>query len=198
MIPRVLSKTKISGNSTTHNYLIQQFRNEHSNLFPAETPNHPKAKFHDQCAVIFQCTVCRSVFHLKDAGSHGAECPRSSRNSRSIESSVPAQRSIVATVLSLLKIIKLPHDATLSFATEALKDARFACLCGDPRYEGNFDFQGIVGTFNLIATLPTAELVQSFITLFLRIKNTRRLNQRSLGRRGAVQQTTRLSRTLDL
>ena len=146
--PRVPSETEITENSAAHSHLIQLFRLQHSDLFPAGIPNGPDREFRNRCAVIFQCTACETLFHLKEAGSHGAECPRSPRNSWSIETSTPAQRSIVAIVLSLLEILKLPQDATLSFATEALKDTRFACQCGDPRYEGTFDFQGIVGTFS--------------------------------------------------
>ena len=109
---------------------------------------------------------------------------------------MPAQHSIVAIVLSLLEILELPRDATLSSATEALEGVCFACLCGDPRYEVNFDFRGIVGTFGLMES-PTAELARSLIMSFLRIKNTKKLNQRSSGRQGATQQIYQLSQTLN-
>ena len=53
-------------------------------------------------------------------------------------------------VLSLLEVLELPKDVTTNSATETLKDVRFVCLCGDPRYEGHFDFEGLVGTFSSV------------------------------------------------
>ena len=146
-MPRALLTIKLAEKNTSRSWLIQQFRSEHADLFPTGLPARPEAEFLDQCAVIFQCTACGNVFYFQDAGSHRAECVRSSRNSWSIETdSTPAQPGIAMAVLGLLKVIGLPQDATLSSATEALGDVRFACLCGDPRYQSNFDFQGLVGT----------------------------------------------------
>ena len=154
----VLSIISILADDATHKHLIERFHSEFADLFPADTRDRPAAEFLDQCAVVFQCTACGSVYHFKDAGSHGAKCPRSSPGSRSIESSTPAKRSIVVLALTLLEILEFPQDTTLSSATEALKEVRLVCLCGDPRYEGHFDFQGLVGTSNFAATLA-AELV---------------------------------------
>jgi len=130
--------------ATPRDRLIQRFRSEHADFIPVEILNLSKAEFLDQCVVVFQCTACGSAFHFKDAESHGTECTRSSPNPWSIESSTPARHSIIEIASCLLEILKLPLGATLSSATEALKDVPFACLCGDPRYEGNFDFQGIL------------------------------------------------------
>ncbi|KAF9783212.1 hypothetical protein BJ322DRAFT_1110091 [Thelephora terrestris] len=141
----MLSTTKVPEDDTTRNKLIQRFRSEHADLFLAAASNFPETEFLEQCAVLFQCTACGDMFYFKNAESHGVECVRSSRNSWSIESSAPAQPSIVMAVLSLLKLLGLSQDATLSSATEVLTNVRFACLCGDPRYEGNFDFQGLLG-----------------------------------------------------
>ena len=76
----------------------------------------------------------------------------------SIEPFTPAKHSIVVLVLSLLEVLELPLDVSFTSATEALKDVRFVCLCGDPRYEGHFDFKGLVGTFRFVTTSAT-ELV---------------------------------------
>jgi len=148
----VLSITKISSDDTTCKRLIEQFRSEHADLFPADIPNPPATEFLDRCAVVFQCTGCGSVYHFKDTGSHGAECPQATSGSWSIGSCTPAKRNIVVLVLNLLGILELPQNTTLSTTNEALKDARFSCLCGDPRYEDHFDFQWLVGTPNLAAT----------------------------------------------
>ena len=112
----------------TYKRLIQRFRSEHADIFPADLPTRPAAEFLDQWAIIFQCTVCGSAYHFKDAGAHGAECPRSSPSSWSIESSTPAKHSIVALVLSLLELLGLPQDITLSSATETIGGARFVSL----------------------------------------------------------------------
>ena len=141
-----------------HMRLIQQFRSDHSDLFPAHTPNRPEEEFLDQCAVIFQCTACGSVFHFKDAVSHGAECAQSSPTSWSIGYLAPAQHNTVAIVLSLLEVLELPQDTTMSSATEVLDGVRFVCLCGDPRYGGNFDFQGLVSIPSFVV-IPKAESV---------------------------------------
>jgi len=50
--------------------LVERFRSEHPDLSPTETSNRTAAEFLDQCAVIFQCTACESVYHFKDAGAH--------------------------------------------------------------------------------------------------------------------------------
>ena len=147
--------TNILADGMTHTRLFERFHTEHADLFPADIQNRTAAEFLDQCAVVFQCTACGSAYHFKDAGSHGANCLRSSPTSWSIESSIPAKHSIVVLVLSLLEVLKLPQDTTLTFAIEALKDVRFVCLCGDPRYEGYSDFQGLVGTSSFAATLAT-------------------------------------------
>jgi len=139
-------------------HLTERFRSEHAGLFSADIQNRPAVEFLDQCAVIFQCMACGSVYHFKDAGSHGAECTQTSPNTWSVESSTPAKRNIVVLVLGLLEILGLPQDATLSSTTEALKDVRFVCLCGDPRYGGHFDLEGLVGASNPAAT-STAESV---------------------------------------
>ena len=118
---------------------------EHADLFPADIPDRSATEFLDQCVVVFQCTACGSVYHFKDSGSHGTECPQSSPRSWSIESSTPAKRNIIALVLSLLEVLELPHAATLTSTTEALRDIQFLCLCGDPRYDGHFDYQGTKG-----------------------------------------------------
>jgi hypothetical protein len=59
----------------------------------------------------------------------------------------------------LLDVLKLLQDATVSFATEELREITFVCLFGNPRFEGNFDFQGIMYYFRLtvpgIVTPPT-------------------------------------------
>ena len=158
IIQRVPSVTKILAEDAMRERLIERFRSEHADLFPPEASNRPAAEFLDQCAVIFQCTACESVYHFKDAESHGTECTRSPPSPRSIESSTPAKHSIVILVLSLLEVLELPQDVTFTSATEALKDVRFVCLCGDPRYEGHFDFKGLVGTLCFVTTSAT-ELV---------------------------------------
>ena len=155
---RVLFVIKTLAEDAVQNRLVKQFRSEHPDLFPTETPNRTAAKFLDQCAVVFQCTACESVYHFKDAGTHGTECTRSPPSPWSIESSTPAKRSIVALVLSLLEALELPQDVTLSSATEAFKDVRFVCLCGDPRYKGHFDFEGLVSTFSFVVK-SVAELL---------------------------------------
>ena len=152
-IQRVLLITKVLAEDATHKRLIERFRSDHADLFPAEISNRPAAEFLDQCAVIFRCTACESVYHFKDAGSHETECTRSSPSLWSNESSTPAKHNIVVLVLSLLEILELPQDVTFSSATEALGDVRFVCLCGDPRYEDYLDFKGLVGTFNPVAIL---------------------------------------------
>lgn len=144
--------TDILADVATRKRLIERFCSEHANLFRADIQNCPTSEFLDRCAIVFQCVACGSVYHFKDAGSHGVECPRSSLNSWSIESSIPANHSIIVLVLNLLKILELSQDLTMTSATETLKDIRLVCLCGDPRYEGCFDFQGLVGTSDLMVT----------------------------------------------
>ena len=150
---RVLFITSILADDTTHTRLIERFHSEHADLFPIDIQNRPATEFLDQCAVVFQCTACGSVYHFKDAGSHKASCLRPSPSSWSTEPSIPAKHSIVVLVLTLLEVLELSRDATLTSAAEALKDIRFVCLCGDPRYEGHFDFQGLVGISSIAATL---------------------------------------------
>ncbi|KAF9644276.1 hypothetical protein BDM02DRAFT_3190748 [Thelephora ganbajun] len=116
----------------------------HADLFPADTPNRPAAEFLEQYAAVLQCKACGSMYNFKDARSHGTECAQSSPNSWSIEFSTPAEHDIIALVLRLLEVLELPQNSTLSSAIEALEDVRFLCLCGDPRYEGHFDFQGLL------------------------------------------------------
>lgn len=157
-IQRVLPITGILADDATHTHLIERFHSEHADLFPTDIQNRPATEFPDQCAAVFQCTACGSVYHFKDAVSHRARCLRPSPSSRPTEPSIPAKHSIVVLVLSLLEVLDLPRDTTLTSATEALKDVRFVCLCGDPRYENHFDFQGLVSTPGLAATL-VAELV---------------------------------------
>ena len=98
------------------------------------------------------------MFHFKEAGPHGAECPQVSPSSWSIESSTVVKHDTIVLMLDLLEVLGLPQDATLSSATEAFKEVQFVCLCGDPRYEGHFDFEGLVSTSNLTAT-AAAKLV---------------------------------------
>jgi len=129
---------------------------------------------------------------------HQTECPLSSPGSWSIESSTPAKRKIVALILSLLEVLELPQTATLSPATEALRDIRFICLCGDPRYEGHFDFQGLVGTFRFVAAPAADSVLRSLIMSSPRIESTKRLNQGSLERRGVVHHIAQPPWTLGL
>ena len=145
-MPQELSVTIISADDTTRKYLVQQFRSEHADLPPAVIPNRPATEFLDQCAVLFRCTTCGSVYNFGDSISHTAGCPRSPSSAWSIESSAPAKRNVIVLVLRLLEVLELPQDVTLSCATEVLEYVRFLCLCGDPRYEGHFDFQGLVGS----------------------------------------------------
>jgi len=197
-MPRVPFVTKISADDTARKHLLRRFRSEHPDLFPTDIPDRPATEFLDQCAVLFQCSACGSVYHFKDSAFHGTECPLSSPGSWSIESFAPAKHNIVALALSLLEVLKLPQATTLSSATEGLRDIRFICLCGDPRYEGHFDFTGLVGAFSLIETLAAELLLHSLATSSPRIKNTKRLNQRSLERHGIEHHITQLSRTLSL
>jgi hypothetical protein len=155
---RVLSITNILAEDATHKRLIEQFHSEHADIFPADIQNCPATEFLDQCTVIFQCTACGDVYHFKDAASHGGKCRRFSPSSLPTGSITPAKRSTIILVLSLLEVLELPQDTTLTSAAEALKGVGFVCLCGDPRYEGHFNFQGLVGTSSLTAILA-AELV---------------------------------------
>lgn len=155
---RILLITNILADDATHKRLIERFHSEHADLFPADIQNRPAAEFLDQFTVLFRCTACESVYHFKDVGPHGTKCLRSSPSSRSSESSVPAKHNTIVLVRNLLEVLELPQDLTLTSAAEALKDIRFLCLCGDPRYEGHFDFQGLVGASSLAVT-STAELV---------------------------------------
>jgi len=197
-VPRVPVVTEISDDDTARKHLVRRFRSEHPDLFPTDIPDRPATEFLDQCAVLFQCTACGSVYHFEDSTFHGTECPVSSPVPWSIESSAPAKHNIVALALSLLEVLELPQATTLSSATEGLRDIRFICLCGDPRYEGHFDFTGLVGTFSFIATLAPGSVLHSLATSSPRIKSTKRLNQRSLERHGIVHHTIQLSRTLSL
>jgi len=115
--------TTILADDTAHKHLAQRFRSEHADLFPADTPDRPATEFLHKCAVLFQCITCGSVYHFKDSIFHRTECPLSSPGSWSIESSsTPAKHNIVALILSLLEVPELPQTATLSSATEALRD----------------------------------------------------------------------------
>ena len=144
--PQELSITTISVDDMACKHLVQRFRSEHADLFPADIPNRPATEFLDQCAVLFRCTTCSSIYNFGGSVSHGAGCPRSPPGAWSIESSAPAKRNTIVLVLRLLEVLELPQDVTLSRATEVLEDVRFLCLCGDPRYGGHFDFQGLVGS----------------------------------------------------
>ena len=176
--------TDILADDATRKCLIEQFRSEHANLFPADFQNCPMSEFLDRCAVIFQCAACGSAYHLKDAESHGVECPRSSLSSWSIESSIPAKHNTIVIVLNLLKILELSQDLTMTSATEMLKNIRFVCLCGDPRYESQFDLRGLVGASNLIVE-STAELISPSSTIsFPKTRSMIKSSQRSLARRG--------------
>jgi len=194
----VFSVTGILVDDATHTHLIERFHSEHADLFPTDIQNCPATEFLDRCAVVFECTACGSVYHFKDAGSHRVRCLRFSPSSWPTEPSVPAKHNIVKLVLSLLEVLELPRDTTLTSAAEALKDIRFVCLCGDPRYEGHFDFQGLVSTPGLAATLAAELVPRSLAMSSPRIKNTKRLNQRSLEKRGAAKRITQLSPMLNL
>jgi hypothetical protein len=180
---RMLFVTDILADHATRKRLAERFHSEHANIFPADIQNCPNSEFLDRCAVVFQCAARGSVYHLKDAESHGVECPRSSLSPWTIESSIPAKRNTIALVLNLLKILELSQDLTMTSATETLKDVRFVCLCGDPRYESRLDFQ--VGTSNLTVTLTAALIPSSSTTSFPKIRSMMESSQRSLARRGA-------------
>ena len=190
-MPHIPFVTMISDGDAARKSLVRQFRSEHPDIFPADIPDRPATEFLDQCAVIFQCTACGSVYHFENSVSHGTECPQSSPRSWSIESSIPAKRNIVALVLSLLEVLELPQAATLSSTTEGLRDIRFLCLCGDPRYEGHFDFQGLVGTLRFVATLAAEAVLCSLAMSSPRIESTKRSNQRSLEGLGVVHRMAR-------
>ena len=194
---RVLFITKISADDTMHKHLARRFRSEHPDLILTDTRSRPAAEFLDQCAIVFQCTACGTLFHFGDSESHRTGCPRSSPGLWSFESSAPANHKIVALVLRLLEVLGLPQDITLDSATETLKDVQFLCLCGDPRYTGHFDFQKLVGIPN-IAMISAAEIVlRSLNTSSPRTKNTKRLNQRSSeGHEAAQHRMAQLSRAL--